>query len=809
MTKLTVAVVLALGAAAVLAAPAAATPASQAAGISSIAPATADRGGTVTIAGHGFGGPNVEITVGGISAEVLSATGSKATFRVPALAGPGSVAVQATNPAGHVGQIELTVRFDGNTVAVADAAAAVATAVGEDGGTIALEGMELTIPAGAVPEGTTITATPLRSLQGSPFAAAPVGLKLEPSGLVLLQPATLTLPRPAGSGAVVGFGFDGEGEELHLVPASVAGDSVELKVWHFSGAGTLTATLGELAAVLDYQTTRAHARAEQRIAVALIDAAENGSDPAQAIFDALSDWRRSVSNGLQIASNTARLDFFELAFGEWQAWLAYAQEYRDNLTATHNSFLDAAIPLDTATATEGAGAVARGVLARCVGPGVPLSALRDVIRLANAVVLAALPIDQVGDPGQRRLPVGDDLSQSCLAVEILDVEHAPAFARGRDNHFTAAARVVFWDGTASTTIPLRYRVADTTNAPVPVASGTSNTGSFDSAVHPGATGTRHYELTVDLDTGGNDTVLRTFFDRQTDVVPVRERLDLQARRPSDVAFGDLVGPVGPGGTVLLRVRLAGDDVAGKSIVLTHDGSGSVASSATTSSSGEAFLTYGAPATAQVELVTATITEAGLTVGDAVVITTVAPTPVGVSKVRNRAAVAAHCFGGPALDVLVSPDGATTFDESLACAGDEGAHSLASSFFRETLAGGRVTGIELRALADVSAGTSPNGAATAAGRYEIVFTADRSTSIVVSGSLSPCDQGAGKAELLLFSMTTGVIVARKTCTSPAFTAVLAPGQYILTVEAEAGSSEGNGRPTPTHAYAIQVAFTEPS
>ena len=56
--------------------------------------------------------------------------------------------------------------------------------------------MSLAIPADAVPEGTTITATPLRSLQGSPFAAAPIGL-LEHSGLVLLKPVTLTIPRPA------------------------------------------------------------------------------------------------------------------------------------------------------------------------------------------------------------------------------------------------------------------------------------------------------------------------------------------------------------------------------------------------------------------------------------------------------------------------------------------------------------------------------------------------------------------------------------------------------------------------------------
>ena len=485
----------------------------------------------------------------------------------------------------------------------ADQAAAVSVPVGAEGGTISVEGMSLAIPAGAVAEGTTITATPLRSLQGSPFAAAPVGLKLEPSGLVLLRPATLTLPRPSGTGTVVGFGFDGNGEELHLVPATVSGDTVQLKVWHFSGAGTLTARLSELNAVLSYQTTRAHGRAEQRIAAALIDAATNGSDPGQAIFDALIGWRTSVSNGLQVAWDSGRLDFFELAFGEWQAWQAYVQEYRDSVTPTQARTFDIFIRFDTTLATAGAYDVGLNVLARCVGPGVPRSALRDVLRLATAVVMAALPIDQANDPNERQLPDGDGLARACLDVELLAFEHAPTFARNRDNHFTARARVIFWNGPASTTVPLRYRLRDATAGPTPsLASGTSATGSYEDNLTPTVLGLRHYELTIDLDTSGSDAVLASFFDRETDVVPVRERLDLQARRPSDAAFADSVGAVGPGGTVLLRIRLAGDDIAGKTITLTHDGSGTLPASATTDAVGEATIIYTAPAAQQIELV---------------------------------------------------------------------------------------------------------------------------------------------------------------------------------------------------------------
>jgi hypothetical protein len=777
--------------------------------LSGISPAVADRGGLVTITGNGFGAQNVKISVDGRPADVVSATGSKATFRVPALAGPGDTIVKATNPGGHSGTIALRVRFDGKVAVVADTASAVAAEIGAGGGTLAAAGMTLAIPAGAVPEGTTITATPLRVLVGSPFSALPVGMKLEPSGLVLLRPATLTLPRPTGAGQVVGFGFDGDGTDFHLVPHSVAGGGITLKVWHFSGAGAIAATVAELGAVFDYIPTPAHMLAEQRIATALAIEAGGGAPAAPALFTALSDWWiHSVLRGLQVARDTERLDFFELGFGEWQAWEAYVAVYDDNFTPTESSVIATAQSVNLDVATTAAARIARRVLARCVGPGVPRSALRDVLRLASAVTMAELPIEQRNDPGQRPLPAGGGLPRACLDVDLTAVDHAPSFARNRDNRFGADARVVFWNGPASATIPLRYRLADSTNAPVPVASGTSSTGSFRATVHPGSVGTRHYELTVDLDTGGADDVLAAFFARRTEVVPVRERLDLQARRPNDPAFGDSVGPVGPGDTVVLWIRLAGDEVAAKQIAVTHDASGSVAATATTNASGEAFLTYGAPATAAIELVTATITEAGLATGDAVLITTVAPAAVGVTRIRNRAAVAAACYDGPTLDLLVSAPGATSFDQTLTCQGGDGARSVGWSFFRETIAGGKVTGIELNGLADVAPGTAPQGFATAAGRYELEFTADRSTAITVSGSLSPCNGPEGTAELLLFSFDTGSVVARKTCATPGFRAVLAAGRFLLTAEAVAGTSDGNGRPVATLAYALDVAFSEP-
>ena len=166
--------------------------------LTSISPPVAERGELVTVRGSGLAAGTLEVTVGGERVELLDRRTDRASFRVPALGAVGEVLVVARKPGGRSAEIGLTVRFDGRTAAVADASAAVASEIGSDGGVIAVEGMALAIPAGAVPEGTTITATPLRSLQGSPFAAAPVGLKLEPSGLVLLQPATLDAAEAAG-----------------------------------------------------------------------------------------------------------------------------------------------------------------------------------------------------------------------------------------------------------------------------------------------------------------------------------------------------------------------------------------------------------------------------------------------------------------------------------------------------------------------------------------------------------------------------------------------------------------------------------
>ena len=99
--------------------------------------------------------------------------------------------------------------------------------------------------------------------------------------------------RERRSGPRIGFGFNGHGEGLRLVPHRVVGDTVQVKVWHFSRAGVLAARLDEVEAALSYEPAPAHELAEQWIAVALVDAQVNGSDPGDAIARALRNERTS------------------------------------------------------------------------------------------------------------------------------------------------------------------------------------------------------------------------------------------------------------------------------------------------------------------------------------------------------------------------------------------------------------------------------------------------------------------------------------------------------------------------------------
>ncbi len=127
---------------------------------------------------------------------------------------------------------------------VLDPTALVEIDVPLEGATLSVTGANgtlytLVIPDEALTMPTRIRMHAVSSLTGAPEGIDAVhGVQLEPSGLQFLHPATLTIepstPVPPLRQAF--FGYDADGDDLHLVPGE-HGAAAELEVLHFSGYG--------------------------------------------------------------------------------------------------------------------------------------------------------------------------------------------------------------------------------------------------------------------------------------------------------------------------------------------------------------------------------------------------------------------------------------------------------------------------------------------------------------------------------------------------------------------------------------------
>ncbi|MBE3067304.1 MAG: hypothetical protein IMZ73_07745, partial [Chloroflexi bacterium] len=89
----------------------------------------------------------------------------------------------------------------------------------------------LTIPPDALEESTPISLIPIETIDGLPFSGGLQGaVRIEPDGLMLDLPATLTISRadaePLPDGMIsLAFGFDGSGQEFHLMLFGTAGQT--------------------------------------------------------------------------------------------------------------------------------------------------------------------------------------------------------------------------------------------------------------------------------------------------------------------------------------------------------------------------------------------------------------------------------------------------------------------------------------------------------------------------------------------------------------------------------------------------------
>ena len=124
-----------------------------------------------------------------------------------------------------------------------DSAHSAGSVIGTAGGRVTAseaDGTRLTldVPAGALPEETAITITPVAAMRAPAGVRLVGGAQFGPEGLGLSKAATLTIELPRRSaGALDGFAWHGQGRNVHRYPVRASGRVLTLSVTHFSGAG--------------------------------------------------------------------------------------------------------------------------------------------------------------------------------------------------------------------------------------------------------------------------------------------------------------------------------------------------------------------------------------------------------------------------------------------------------------------------------------------------------------------------------------------------------------------------------------------
>ena len=150
----------------------------------------------------------------------------------------------------------------------------------------------LNLPKNALFSEETVTLTVVSAVNGSPLKdGIDAAVKIEPDGLQLLEPATLTirLPKPVDPKSLLGFGYRAEGQEFHLEPYRLDGSVLTFHLLHFSGYG---AGQGNTADASKVVPTAAADRAAQALAVCFSEGGDNCD--ANSTNNILEDWYSSA-----------------------------------------------------------------------------------------------------------------------------------------------------------------------------------------------------------------------------------------------------------------------------------------------------------------------------------------------------------------------------------------------------------------------------------------------------------------------------------------------------------------------------------
>ena len=481
---------------------------------------------------------------------------------------------------------------------VLDSARAASALIGRAGGTITTAGMTLAIPQGALTEDTQITVTPLLGLVGSPLDGQIVGALFAPDGLALLQPASLSFAAPAGTtpGDVLGFAFNGSGQDLHLTPHKFLNGTVELEIWHFSGAG---GHFGRFVNGVPIWTPgSAETQARHEISLAQQACAASGDPNSEACSvdllrregDALLRWYADAVEPALRAALGAPSFQVEEAIEEWRRWGGRVIEFYEISPGQGEIVFGSRMDESRELATTAVANMAYRRLENCTGTDLP-SQLRDIIRVSDLAGPAGIDLTTRGLPSA----LNGGLLKACASIRIDTPRFPSVAARGDGNTLSGRAYFATYAGPVVTTLPLEVTL--TLDNAVSDASrpALGPDGGFETQVYPSA-GAAGVLIRIDVQLAPGalpdlDPFYRPELSARVDVGrPARDRVELEPLTGSSTTLI-------PGGTTPLRVRVAGDGMESATVGYSLSGPGELSTaSGVTNGLGEApSFAYRAPA----------------------------------------------------------------------------------------------------------------------------------------------------------------------------------------------------------------------
>ncbi len=209
--------------------------------------------------------------------------------------------------------------------------------IGPDGGTITATGSngfvyKLTIPASSVLKPTRIALYPVAAIKNLPQGGTiNGGVNFSPDGLELLIPATLTIQLPASVDPrkAVPIAYSGNADNLHLDLGTVTGQTITMRVYHFSGTALGNRIITDLL-LPNPLLTNTTTDFQRRMAAAFWNSEQQNTSPLADYNLILRNWydlvvRPKLTTGGAPGSSLRDISRAEIEYHAWLDAILYAQ----------------------------------------------------------------------------------------------------------------------------------------------------------------------------------------------------------------------------------------------------------------------------------------------------------------------------------------------------------------------------------------------------------------------------------------------------------------------------------------------------